>query len=92
MHQPSEVEETGSDDGRKYRLDDPAHVRRLLRGFTISCGLVALGGLFVKSGHFPIEKTPAFYPVYGFLGCTVIVLAAQAARPILMREENYYDR
>ena len=32
-----------------------------------------------------------FYPVYGFVGCVVLVLVAKWMRSFLMRPEDYYD-
>jgi len=81
---------------RTYWLDQPVNVKRLLKWFYISCAAVLLFGLAVglmgKQGHYPIEEIPTFFSVYGFIGCTIIVLVARAARPLLMRDEEYYDR
>ena len=37
------------------------------------------------------EQLPAFYALYGFLGCVILVLIAKEMRKVLMRKENYYD-
>jgi len=81
---------------REYWLDNPTNVKRLLKWFYFSCAAVLIFGLVVgvlgKQGHYPIEEIPTFFSVYGLIGCTIIVLVAKAARPLLMRDEEYYDR
>lgn len=42
------------------------------------------------AGGFEIA-IPAFYCLYGFVACVLLVLAATQLRKILMREEDYYD-
>jgi hypothetical protein len=39
----------------------------------------------------PWEETFGFYPLYGFVACVVLVLAATQMRRVLMRREDYYD-
>ena len=36
------------------------------------------------------ENLWGFYPLYGFVGCVVLVLVATWMRTFLMRPENYY--
>ena len=84
--------------GDRRRLDDPIFVRKLLRFFYLTCAVLfvldvlELLGVFHKHGEYEIEHVFGFYSVYGFLGCTAIVLVARAMRPLLMRSEDYYDR
>lgn len=37
------------------------------------------------------EKLWVFYPIYGFVGCVVLVVIATWMRTFLMRSEDYYD-
>jgi hypothetical protein len=37
------------------------------------------------------EVIPAFYCMYGFVACTLLVIAATQLRKVLMRREDYYD-
>ena len=37
------------------------------------------------------ENLWGFYPLYGFVGCVVLVLVATWMRTFLMRSEDYYD-
>ena len=38
-----------------------------------------------------LENLPAFYAIYGFIACVLLVLVAKVMRKILMRKEDYYD-
>jgi hypothetical protein len=37
------------------------------------------------------EKIPAFYAIYGFVACVVLVVIAKRMRKVVIRKENYYD-
>jgi hypothetical protein len=37
------------------------------------------------------ENLPAFYAVYGFVACVLLVLIAKEMRKVIMRKEDYYD-
>ena len=73
-------------------FDRPENVDRLLRVFYAICILLALAD-FVVHRHigFGWEKIPAFYALYGFDACVLLVLIAKQMRKILMRKEDYYD-
>jgi uncharacterized membrane protein len=53
-----------------------------------------LGGLFIACGGFVVlEKWPGFYAVFGFVACVILVLISRfVLRPLVMRDEDYYDR
>lgn len=34
---------------------------------------------------------PAFYALFGFIGCAVIILFSKAAGKFLLKKEDYYD-
>lgn len=91
------------DDGKKHLWDDPANVKRFLKGFFWTCLLfLLLDGLFVidkfhkhlsfEEGVFTIEAWIGFFSVYGFISCALIVLIAKQLRKVLMRSEDYYDK
>ena len=85
---------TGSRDTeeRRHVWDDPANVRRLFRVFYACCAvLVGLGFFVHRHAQHPWEHLIEFYPVYGFVGITVLVLLARVLRRLVMRPENYYD-
>ncbi len=80
-------------DPKTYLFDKPQNVKRLLRGFYAICGLlVALELVVHRHTYHDWENVPAFYALYGFMGCVVLVLVAKWMRTFLMRAEDYYDR
>jgi hypothetical protein len=84
---------TGEPGERRYWLDDPANVERLVRGFYALCALLLLLDLFVpKHGAFALEHLFGFYAFFGFVACVTLVLVAKQLRRLLMRSEDYYDR
>jgi len=79
-------------DEKKYFLDDPRNVQRLLYVFYFISALSIFAELFIKRyvDH-PWEAVFGFYGIYGFLACTFLVLAATQMRKVVMRKEDYYD-
>jgi hypothetical protein len=77
---------------KQHLFDDPANVTRLLRFFYGACIILVIVDFFVHR-HVEMwwEKIPAFYALYGFVACVVLVIAAKAMRKVVMREEDYYD-
>jgi hypothetical protein len=91
------------DDGRKHVWDNPANVKRFIKGFFITCLLLLLldvlfmahlihRHLSFDEGVFPVEGWPGFFSLYGFIACTLIVLFAKPLRKAVMRSEDYYDK
>ena len=82
-----------SDENDKVHFfDKPENVSRLLKGFYGVCILLVLVD-FVVHRHigFGWEKIPAFYAIYGFVACVLLVIVAKKMRTVLMRKEDYYD-
>jgi len=82
-----------SDEKEKtYFFDRPENVKRLLKGFYAVCILLVVID-FVVHRHtgFDWEKIPAFYAIYGFIACVVLVVIAKKMRHFVMRKEDYYD-
>lgn len=77
---------------KTHLFDRPENVSRLLRTFYAICILLVLAD-FVLHRHigFDWEKIPAFYAIYGFVACVLLVIVAKQMRKILMRREDYYD-
>ncbi len=76
----------------KAMFDDPKVVQRLLLGFYIICAvLLLLDFVLHRHTEHPWEWLPGFYPLYGFVGCVVLVLIAKWMRIWLMRDEDYYE-
>lgn len=78
---------------KKHLFDDPKNVRRLLKIFFSSLGVLLLADFLVhKHTYFPWEEAPVFYAVFGFVACVALVLVAKyVLRPLVMRKEEYYD-
>ena len=81
-------------------LDDPAHVKTMIRVFWASCALLlipdvleGLGVTHFKHPHegFWWESWVGFFAFYGFAACVVLVLIAKQIRKVIMRDEDYYD-
>jgi hypothetical protein len=74
-------------------FDKPKNIQIILRVFYGICALlVALDFFLHRHTYHPLEELFAFYPIYGFVGCVVLVLIAKWMRTFLMRDEDYYDR
>lgn len=81
-----------STDERKYWLDEPRNVDKVVWAIYAICGLLLVIDPFVhKHGPFAIEHWFGFYGIYGFVACVGLVLAAKELRRILKRPEDYYD-
>lgn len=73
-------------------FDKPANVRRALALLYTACALLLLADFVVhRHTEHPLEVLPGFYPVYGFVGCVLLVIVAKEMRKWLMRSEDYYD-
>ena len=77
---------------KQYLFDNPKNVKRLLNCFYVICAiLVVLDFVIHRHIVHSWENLWAFYPIYGFVGCVVLVLVATWMRTFLMRDEDYYD-
>ena len=80
-------------DEKSYLFDNPQNVKRILEALYGVCGvLVVLDFVIHRHTYLDIEKIPAFYAGYGFVGCVLLVLIAKWMRTFLMRDEDYYLR
>ena len=91
-------------DEKDYWLDKPENIKKVIHGFYAVCALVFLADVvhqlvLPEARHHQapesiqwIEDLPGFYAVYGLVACTVLVyLAKYLLRPVVMRDEDYYD-
>ncbi len=80
-------------DEKKHIFDNPKNIQRLLYGLFASLILLLVLDLFVeKHPYFPWEEWPGFYAIFGFVACVLLVLAAKyILRPLVKRDEDYYD-
>ena len=94
MNDVNEHKDTaGTRDGeRKWWLDDPSNVNKIVYGLYGLCALLAVAD-FVYHRHsiLSFEAWPGFYAWYGFLGCVGLVLGAKEMRKLVKRDEDYYD-
>ena len=83
----------GRRDGEKrYWLDDPKNVDKVVYTLYAVCGLLLLADFFYhKHVHFSFENWIGFYGLYGFFGSVLLVLLAKQLRKLVMRSEDYYD-
>lgn len=81
------------DSEKTYLFDKPRNVKRLLGAFYGSLAILLIIDFFVhKHPYFAWETWPAFYAVFGFVACVVLVVAAKyILRPLVKRREDYYD-
>lgn len=77
---------------KQYFFDKPENIKKTLRWFYAACILLVVAD-FVIHRHIglPWEKIPAFYAIYGFVACVVLVVIAKEMRKLVMRKEDYYD-
>ena len=80
-------------DDSEHFFDKPGNVRRILLALYAICAVLLLLDVFLhRHVVHSWEWLWGFYPLYGFVGCVVLVLVAKWMRTFLMRPENYYDR
>jgi hypothetical protein len=73
-------------------FDKPENIKKMLRVFYVMCGLLVIADFIVhRHVYHDWENIPAFYAIYGFVGCSVLVFVAKAMRKVIMRGEDYYD-
>jgi cytochrome c oxidase subunit IV len=79
-------------DQKTHIFDNPRNVERLLKGFYAICIILVIAD-FIIHRHTTMdwEKMPAFYAIYGFIACVVLVVVAKMMRKVIMRKENYYN-
>lgn len=81
-----------SGEDRKYWLDEPGNVKKIIWAlFAVCAGLFLADAFYHKHPHFEVESFFGFYAIFGFAVCVALVLAAKWMRIILMRSEDYYD-
>lgn len=72
----------------------PRNVQRFLGVFFAGVALLMLADVaHLRHAVFPWEEWFGFYAIYGFVMCVLLVLGAKhLLRPLVMRDEDYYDR
>ncbi|NPV05825.1 MAG: hypothetical protein HPY67_13960 [Syntrophaceae bacterium] len=72
----------------------PQTLKALMAGFAAVLGALLLAeGWTHRHVIFPWEEWYGFYAAFGFVAYVMLVFVAQyVLRPIVMRDEDYYDR
>lgn len=79
-------------DPKKYWLDDPKNVDKLVYGVYAVCALLfAAEFIYHKHSHYELEDVPGFYGIYGFVAFFGVVMAGKYLRKLIKRDEDYYD-
>ena len=79
-------------DNKQYFFDNPKNTKWVMNIFYACCVLVVVLDFVInRHVYHSWENLPAFYPIYGFVGCVVLVVIASWMRTFLMRSEDYYD-
>lgn len=74
-------------------FDKPENISKILKVFYVICVLLVVADFIVhRHIYHDWENIPAFYSIYGFVGCVILVLVAKAIRKVLMKKEDYYDQ
>ena len=78
---------------KKHIWDDVNNIKTLLKiFFTVNVLLFGIDFIVHRHAHMPWEAWPGFYAVFGFVACVILVLVAKyVLRPIVKRNEKYYD-
>jgi hypothetical protein len=73
-------------------MDSPRNQQRVRKYFYYALIILLVADPFiVKHVHFPWERVPAFYAVYGFIACVSLIFVAKLLRLLVKRKEDYYD-
>ncbi|MEQ3652252.1 MAG: hypothetical protein ABNH21_18595 [Glaciecola sp.] len=73
-------------------FDKPENVKIILRVFYVLCVVLVIADFIVhRHIYVSFEEIPAFYAIYGFVACVVLVVIAKEMRKLVMRDEKYYD-
>lgn len=78
---------------KQYFFDKPRNIKAVLYTLYIACGLLLFLDFIVHRHivhHY--EELLGFYPIYGFVGCTAIILGSKVLRALVQRDEDYYER
>ncbi len=77
---------------RKHLFDKPRNVRLFFRLLYVACAVLLLLDVVVhRHVTHPWDRLWGFYPIYGFIGVSFLVLAAKQLRKVVKRPEDYYD-
>jgi len=80
-------------DNKRYLFDNPRNVKIVLYTLYVSCGILLLLDFIVhRHTQHRWEELLGFYSIYGFIGCSAIVIGSKWLRGMVERDEDYYTR
>ena len=80
-------------DSKSYLFDNPRNVKILLYTLYLCCGILLLLDFIVhRHTQHRWEELLGFYAIYGFIGCSAIVIGSKWLRNVVEREEDFYTR
>lgn len=82
--------------GHRPNSVPPPWSKRILWGLFVLCAALVLVDIPALVLHWryeehPWEALPMLYPLWGFVGISVLILASKGLRRLVMRPENYYE-
>lgn len=82
--------------GHRPNSVPPPWSKRILWGLFVLCAALVLVDIPALVLHWryeehPWEVLPMLYPLWGFVGISVLILASKGLRRLVMRPENYYE-
>lgn len=85
-----------SDHAHRPNSVPPPWAKRILWGLFVLCAALALADVPALIRHWrheehPWEALPMLYPLWGFVGISVLILASKGLRRLVMRPEDYYE-
>lgn len=90
-HADPESGHADSDLGHAPPSVGPRATKLSLGVFFGACALLVVADFIVhRHMEHSLERVPAFYALYGFVGVAGLIMAAKGLRRIVMRGEDYY--
>ena len=75
----------------KHLFDNKQNVKRVIYALYIICALLFVLDFVVhRHASHPLDTMTGFYPLYGFVGCVLLVIIAKWLRTFIKRPEDYY--
>lgn len=79
-------------DEKTYWLDKAENVKKIIYAFYAICAVLVAADFFVhRHTYHEWEEFPAFYAIFGFVACVILVLLSTQMRKLVMRSEDYYE-
>ena len=82
-----------ADQERPHVFDNPKNVKRVIYAIYVASAISVILEFFIhRHLETPWEDFYAFHAIYGFVAfVTLVLLAKEVLRRLVMRKEDYYD-